>query len=420
MSGYFSTTGTWSLTDEGHYHSAQYNYQGDKVTAKLTITAGTGSSCDYKIEMSHNGDYNYFQLYLSIEGTEKINKYYNGSSSTNYATKTGTATISGDTVSFKLGVSTSKDSTSTTYMTFKEGSLTRSKWTDGSGGNVNITEYHIKDSAYVNKVVFSGNAGTKGDSNSLSSSTLYYTDNGTLPTTTNYTGYFNLGSTSNGSFTKEISFSKNCTIKARVYNSFTYNNAYSSTAECSVKYCTIPSFSKAPVLTYNKSRLTIKEPWTFSWTGVDGTNCPIVSYRLRLFKGKASNAMTQIAIKNASGEVISDSEKRYDTGNTNTSFVLDPIENGFEPGDIVKLSIFAQGKTANTENLWWSGNGTTHTYSAEYLVQNAGVMRPLVNSKHVEGVVLVALQDNSDKGYTWTEADVVKVYTPNKKWAEAE
>lgn len=284
---------------------------------------------------------------------------------------------------------------------------------------ITVTEVH--DDEGVNKVTFSGTLGKKGANNALSSATLYYTTNGTAPTNKSYSGYFNLGSTSGGSYSKEVTFSSSCTFKAIVYCTFEYNTTNSGAASKAVKYCTAPSFSKAPVLTYTKSRLTVKEPWTFSWTGVNGTNCPIVSYRLRLFKGKASNNLSQIAIKNSAGNVISDpTHKTYDTGNTNTSFVLDPIVNGFEPGDIVKLSIFAQGKTANTDNLWWSGNGTTHTFSAEYLVQNAGVMRPLVNGKHVEGVVLVALPDNNDKGYTWTEADVVKVYTPNKTWAEAE
>lgn len=292
-------------------------------------------------------------------------------------------------------------------------------YVNGTSPSVSITEVHNDEG--VNKVTLSGKLGKSGTNNALNGATLYYTTNGTAPTTKNYTNYFNLGKTSEGSYSKEVTFSSNCTFKAIVYCDFKYNDTDSGTATRAVKYCTAPSFSKAPVLTYTKSRLTVKEPWTFSWTGVNGTNCPIVSYRLRLFKGKASNNLSQIAIKNSAGNVISDpTHKTYDTGNTNTSFVLDPIVNGFEPGDIVKLSIFAQGKTANTDNLWWSGNGTTHTFSAEYLVQNAGVMRPLVNGKHIEGVVLVALPDNNDKGYTWTEADVVKVYTPNKTWAEAE
>lgn len=289
----------------------------------------------------------------------------------------------------------------------------------GTSPSVSITEVHNDEG--VNKVTLSGKLGKSGTNNALNEATLYYTTNGTAPSKKNYTKYLNLGKTSGGSYSKEVTFSSNCTFKAIVYCDFKYNDTNSGTASKAVKYCTAPKVSKAPVLTYTKSRLTVKEPWTFSWTGVNGTNCPIVSYRLRLYKGKTSNKLSQIAIKNSAGTVISDpTHKAYDTGNNKTTFVLDPIANGFEPGDIVRLTIYARGKTANTNNLWWSGSGTTPSSSIEYVVQNAGVMRPLVNGKHVEGVVLVALPNSKDKGYTWTEADVVKVYTPNKTWAEAE
>lgn len=209
------------------------------------------------------------------------------------------------------------------------------------------------------------------------------------------------------------------TVYARSITTATYGSNAIATANKSLTYYIVPGNPGAPVISYTKSRLTIKEPWTFSWTAASAgnTSSPIAGYRLRLYK---NNIL--IPIKDSEGNTLSSSWSNdywYDTDNTKCFYTIDPIIHGYAPGDTVKLTIFAYIKTGNNEKLW-SGQGSTPASSIEYLVQNAGVMRPLVNGKHVEGVVLVALQDNSDKGYTWTEADIVKVYTPNKTWAEAE
>ena len=267
----------------------------------------------------------------------------------------------------------------------------------------------------------SGYLGSNGTNNGIIGSTLYWTTNGMLPSGGSwYTPGESMGATSGGAYSKTINIPSNCsTIWAVTYCSFSYNSTNTGYISQSVKYYTAPGNPGTPVINYTKSRLTIKEPWTFSWTAASAgnTSSPVAGYRLRLYK---NNIL--IPIKDSEGNTLSSSWSNdywYDTDNTNCSCTIDPIIHGYAPGDTVKLTIFAYIKTGNNEK-WWSGQGSTPASSIEYLVQNAGVMRPLVNGKHVEGVVLVALPDNSDKGYTWTEADVVKVYTPNKTWAEAE
>lgn len=414
MSGYIETAGSWSVTDEGHYHNAQNNYAGDKVTAVLYITAGTSDTCNYSVVMSHNGDYNYFRLYLNIAGTDYINQYYNNSSSkVNYATKTGTAKISGDTVSITLGVSTSKDSTSATYMTFTSGELTRNKWTHGTAPTISVVDNGN------NTATLSGTQGISGNNNSLIWSSYYYTTNGHTPSDGAWhTTTVPLALSEGAAFSKIFTITSDTTITAHAWSGFPHGNLFSGEARTLVKYYAAPSDPGKPVIEYTKSRLTIKEPWTISWDAATAgnTNTPIAGYRLRIYKNGIP-----IDIKNSSGTVVSatvGADKYYDMNET--SYVINPISHGILPGDNIRIELFAYAFNGAGTRLW-SGNEERAVLSDVYTVQNAGVMHPLVDGQYVEGVVWACIPDSTSASrIKWVEADIVKTCISKDNWVEAE
>jgi hypothetical protein len=192
-------------------------------------------------------------------------------------------------------------------------------------------------------------------------------------------------------------------------------HAYTS---AKIKQYIAPSDPGTPVLSYTKSRLTIKEKWTFTWTAADAANTtsPIKGYRIRLYK----NGET-IAIIDSSGKCLSklrvpgSKDYIYDRDSTSTTITIDPIAHGFVPGDTVKLSIFAYTKDGlknDGSKLLFSGGGSTAVCSAESTVQNAGVILVKHNNNWVEGQVLVKHNN------TWVEAEAVLV-KHNGSWKES-
>jgi hypothetical protein len=190
-----------------------------------------------------------------------------------------------------------------------------------------------------------------------------------------------------------------------------YGDPATVTASANIKQYVAPGNPGTPVLSYSKSRLTIKEPWVFTWTKASRTNASssVAGYRLTLFKNGTAKA-NSIEIKNSAGTVISryvDGVYIYDT--TSLSFTVDPVQNGFAPGDTVVLAVRPYTKTATGVCLYNANN----TYSVAATVQNAGVVHVKQNSQWHEGQVWVKVAG------TWKEADTVNVKV-NGAWKESQ
>jgi hypothetical protein len=117
---------------------------------------------------------------------------------------------------------------------------------------------------------------------------------------------------------------------------------------------------------------------------------------------------------NTSGTLVSHDNSNgdwvYDTGNTNTTFTLNPALSDIQPGDEIHFSIFGY-----CSNPWlWAGtvNGIAGI-SETKTVQNAGIMRVKQNNAWKEGQVWIKA------GGQWKEADVVKIKTGGT-WKESE
>lgn len=292
-------------------------------------------------------------------------------------------------------------------------------YTNGSAPTLTITDNGD------NTATMSGSLGSNGTNNGIAGSTLYWTTNGLQPNGgSSYTAAESMGTTSGGSYSKTINIPSTCsTIWAVTYCSFSYNSTNTGHINQSVKYYTAPGDPGKPVIEYTKSRLTIKEPWTISWDAAQAgnTNTPISGYRLRIYK----NGLP-IDIKNSSGTVVSatvGADKYYDM--SGTSYVINPSSHGILPGDKISIALFAYAFNGAGTRLW-SGNEENAVLSDVYTVQNAGVMRPLVDGKHVEGVVWACIPDSTtDSKIKWVEADIVKTAikdssTNSIKWVEGE
>lgn len=184
-----------------------------------------------------------------------------------------------------------------------------------------------------------------------------------------------------------------------------------------ITYYVAPGNPGKPVISYTKSRLTIKEPWTFSWTAAKPGNSyshnAVKGYRIRLYKNDIN-----IPIFNSSGGQLSvlsgitDGDYIYDSESTTTSITIDPTKHGFAVGDIVELGIYAYSKNG-IGGLLFSGNNTNEQISNASEVQNAGIMRIKISDAWKEGQVWLKVNN------AWQEAETINVKTATG-WMESQ
>jgi hypothetical protein len=249
-----------------------------------------------------------------------------------------------------------------------------------------------------NTFSISGKLGTKGELNPLESATLYYTTNGDDPSDSESSRKsVSLTATSGASYAKNnLAISKAGTVKAYVVCKFKYNTT-TATDSLDVIYYAAPTAPGKPVLSYTKSRLTVKEPWKFTWTKATAGNSksPLKGYEVALMR-KPKNATVFIAadikeLASAATEII----------------YQDPAALSFVPGDTVQLWLTAYSVNGLGTKL------TTFVMSDEYVVRNAGIVNIKVGGSWKEGQVFIKVSGN------WKEAETVNVKT-NGAWKESQ
>ena len=205
-----------------------------------------------------------------------------------------------------------------------------------------------------------------------------------------------------------------CRVYARSVTGATYGSAAIAATYLDVKQYVGPGVPGKAKISYTKSRLTIKENWTISWTAAaaTNTNSPVRGYRVRVLVNDKS-----VQIKNASGTVISSDNGNtsdnlryyYDTESTGTSLTFYTAYQGVKPNDKIKITVEGYTKNGKGTRVF----GTTRSISDEYTVQYAGIMRTKVSNAWKEGQVHVKVNN------IWKEAEVV--YTKvNGVWKETD
>ena len=296
-----------------------------------------------------------------------------------------------------------------TYVSSK--SLAGIKATAGTAPSVSVADLGN------NKVIISGSLGTNGSSNTIKSAMLYYTTDGTDPSSSSSRILISLTATSGAAFAKTIPIASACTVKAYVSCSFTFNTT-GKAASTTAKYYVAPGNPGKPVLStgsFKNNKLTVKQNWTYAWTAASAgnVNSPVAGYRIRLYKNNIN-----IPILNSAGAQLSvlntgsTTDYVYDTENISTVLTINPSLHGYTKGDTVYLTIFAYAKNGASDKLW-SGSGATAVSSASTTVTGAGTVRVKPAGSWVEGQVYVKVNK------TWVEAEAVSVKASGS-WKESQ
>jgi hypothetical protein len=291
-----------------------------------------------------------------------------------------------------------------------KGTFNYSTYTNGTAPSISITDRKN------NTVTVSGALGKNGESNVIKSATLYYTLDGSDPSNSSTRKSFALTATSGGSYSKDISITKKCTLKAYVECVFEHNTtSASATSASSVIYYVAPTKPGVPVISYTKNRLTIKENWTYTWKAATAGNAdsPVKGYRIRLYRN--NNLISNIVL--GSGNIITKGNNTsgyVDRESTSCTVTFNPTDFGFVPGDTVKLGIFSYARNGANQQLFnGGGSNESHVLSAASTVQNAGVVHTKVSGAWKEGQVYVKING------AWKEAETVSVKV-NGTWHESE
>lgn len=201
------------------------------------------------------------------------------------------------------------------------------------------------------------------------------------------------------------------TVHAKCWSEATYGDSTTVTTSKAIKQYVKPTKPGTISISYDKSRLTIKEKWVFSWTAPTAvnSNSPIKGYRIRLFKNGSS-----ITIVSSDGKVLTKADGEgsyryyYDRPDTRNSFTVYPDKNGIKPGDKIKLDILAYTENGKGEKLF-----SERQTSKEWIVQNAGSLNVKKDGAWKEGQVHVK------KDGKWYEAVAVYV-KKDGAWHESE
>ena len=378
-----------------------YYYSNGAVPATPTITDKGNNKFTISGKVSKAGTNNPIKtatLYYKI-------------SSSDWKTKTLTTTSEGS-YSFEFDVpsgSATPTIRAQSECTFGWGSNADYK-TRTSGEAVTQVKYYttigkpgisIKDN-YNNTFTVSGTAAANGTNNTASTSYVwgYSTSYGNSGT-----GTKNLTIATNSNATRTVY------AKATASPSWSGDSAKTATASLAIKQYVAPGNPGTPVLSYTRSRLTIKENWKFDWTAASAANSssPVKGYRIAVLKNG-----TSIPIKNSSGTVISSETGTnwYTVDTESTTFTLDPVKNGFAPGDTIRFGVkpYTKYGSSNTGTQLFN---SSYTYSSTATVKNAGITHVKVSGTWKEGQVYIKVNG------AWKEAETVNIKAGGS-WKESQ
>ncbi len=407
-------------------------------TLKVSVTGATDYEDAVGISTSNNSGSGW------ADANTKLLKTFN-------TTSTGTISISASLTGVELdeNYSGGKNLIATVSGSVKN-------YTNGTTPTISITDNE------TNTFTISGSLGKNGDNNVIKSATIYYTTNGTTPSTTNGTA-ITISGVKEGmafSYTRnapvpagEAAKTTSYTVKAIVYCNFA-NNTTTATANSgkgvTVK-CRYGANPSKPTISYSKSKLTLKENISFTWK--DGTattdTLPMTclhGYRIRLCSTTAENiklagnsisSRTYSTRKNITTEKTTSAgdDNWYNTHNaanyplvdgasfvrngttkTNT-FTFDPAKFDFSVGDYVFLIIgayYKYTKADGTAGYVWNDNKAAKAIVSDLSeFQNAGIVHVKVGEHWKEGQVWVKVGDQ------WKEAETVQTKVGDT-WRESQ
>ena len=266
-----------------------------------------------------------------------------------------------------------------------------------------------------------------GWNNKLKSSTLYYTTNGKPPVTgTPYTDTTVVSLTidsNNGSInytTTQREITAKTRVRAVIGCMFDCGDINTNSDDESITYYAAPTLTGTkPTIEHTKSRLTIKEDWTFNWDGVAtqaNNDSPIVGYLVRVYMdGQSIQIFNKDSIELTidGGSALGTARYYYDRVNSTVDNSTEMVfrtdkHTSIVPGKKIILGVTPYAKNGAGTKLYGS-----EAFSQEYPVLNAGIVQVKVGSQFVEGQVYVKV------GTEWKEAETVNIKT-SSSWVESQ
>lgn len=265
----------------------------------------------------------------------------------------------------------------------------------------------IKDNGN-NSFTISGKNGSSGTNNPTNKLILYYTTNGSTPTTSSTKVEINVGASKDYSYTTSIT-SYGQIVKAIAYciSQNGYGNVASSIYTKAMKFYQPPSSPSNIILSFKGNKPTLKEQLTFTWNAAEEANedSPVLGYRIRLRVNDRS--ITGINPQNSSANYL-------DTETPNTSYTLTTaLKNKLKVGDKIKLGLYSYTRNGQDLQLFnGAGTAEAEVFSSEYTIGNNGVLKIKIGDKWKEGQVWIKING------TWKEATGVFIKS-NNTWKES-
>lgn len=292
---------------------------------------------------------------------------------------------------------------------------------------------------YNNSYTVTGTRGSAGTSNAVNGALLYWTHTKKSDGSWLYSKASNSEEFKTISHSKTISFTPSTAAEREVVGAVVTDGEYNDTDSgwkpsppAKIKQYLVPGKPGDISVSYNKSRLTIKEPWTFKWGAATKANdsSTVKGYRIRIYRKRGTGSWATIDFHDASNNKLTSgtTDKVYTRdGGSTLSFVLSNPAKYFLPGDQVQVKVVAYTKYGkNNDGSVTDSDGNSLLYndsnisvSPVWTVLNAGVMRvkPTTTSGIKEGVVWVKVLKNGVA--QWVEADIVKTKTASTVWSES-
>jgi hypothetical protein len=192
-------------------------------------------------------------------------------------------------------------------------------------------------------------------------------------------------------------------IKPTWKNDPNYNsgNGKSATMSLAINQYIAPSMPGIPILSYSRRRLTLEEPWTFTWepSTAYNNNSPVIGYLITLLRCPSGKDPEKTSNWEAVSGVDCSSSDNFLTKNSTTStevkrestscvaVIQNPADFGFTIGDYVKLRI--RPFTTNGKNETVTNKTTEYVESSANVILEAGLMRVKVDGEWKTGKVYV-------------------------------